>query len=182
MDISGRTGDGTGDSGTMKSILDVACGSRMFWFNRTDDRAIFTDNRREQHVLIDKSSRGGQRVLTIDPEVLMDFTALPFLDNCFSLVIFDPPHLVRNGSSGWLAKKYGKLQEDWRSDLAAGFTECFRVLKPDGVLIFKWSEFDIPVSAVLALTREQPVIGNRNGKHSKSHWIVFMKCWTLGDV
>jgi len=56
-----------------------------------------------------------------------------------------------------------------------GFLEGFRVLRPEGVLIFKWNEHEIPVSEVLALTSERPVIGNRCGRTQKTHWIVFMK-------
>jgi hypothetical protein len=90
-------------------------------------------------------------------------------------VVFDPPHLVRAGKKGWLAKKYGKLGTDWREELTVGFAECFRVLKPEGTLIFKWNENDIPVSQILALTPERPLFGNRCGKSAKSHWIIFTK-------
>lgn len=156
-------------------VLDVCCGSRMFWFDREDSRAVFVDKRRETHELKDKSSKGGSRRLIIDPDIQADFTALPFEDESFALVVFDPPHLIRNGKSGWLAKKYGKLEGDWRDELRLGFAECFRVLKPEGTLIFKWNEHEIPVREILALTPERPLFGNRCGKTSKSHWIVFQK-------
>ena len=156
-------------------VLDPCCGSRMFWFDRADDRAVFGDVRNESHTLADKSSSGGSRELIIAPDVLMDFRAMPFPDNHFHMVVFDPPHLVRNGRSGWLAKKYGKLGDDWQEDIRAGFAECFRVLRPHGTLIFKWNEQEIPVSRLLALTPEKPLFGNRCGKTAKSHWIVFMK-------
>ena len=156
-------------------VLDPCCGSRMFWFNRADDRAVFGDVRNESHTLTDKSGSGGSRELIIAPDVLMDFRAMPFPDNHFHMVVFDPPHLVRNGRSGWLAKKYGKLGDDWQEDIRAGFAECFRVLRPHGTLIFKWNEQEIPVSRLLALTPEKPLFGNRCGKTAKSHWIVFMK-------
>jgi len=162
-----------------KPILDACCGSRMFWFDRQDPRVVFADNRRETHILTDSSSKGGSRSLVIDPDVLADFTCLPFESNHFQLVVFDPPHLVRNGRSGWLAKKYGKLEEDWRSDLRQGFVECFRVLRTGGTLIFKWNEHEIPVSQVLALTPERPLFGNRCGKTAKSHWIVWLKVDSL---
>lgn len=155
--------------------LDVCCGSRMFWFNRQDPRAIFGDIRSERHSLPDKSSAGGSRELIIAPDAVMDFRALPYSPETFHLVVFDPPHLIRNGKSGWLAKKYGKLGQDWREDIRAGFSECFRVLKPNGTLIFKWNEHEVKVSELLALTDEKPLIGNRCGKTAKSHWIVFMK-------
>lgn len=162
-----------------KNVLDACCGSRMFWFNSSDDRAIFMDERRETHTLRDSSSKRGSRQLIVDPDFIGDFKALPFPDSRFSLVVFDPPHLTKSGRSGWLSKKYGRLESDWRVEIKAGFLECFRVLKMDGVLIFKWNETDIPVSAILALTPERPLFGNRCGKHSKSHWITFMKSQTL---
>lgn len=160
---------------SLPPILDACCGSRMFWFDRDNPAAIFVDNRRESHELTDSSSAGGSRTLVVDPDIKADFTNLPFRDGQFAMVVFDPPHLVRNGKKGWLAKKYGKLEASWRDDLRAGFSECFRVLKPEGTLIFKWNENDIPVSQILALTEQKPAIGNRCGKSAKSHWIVFLK-------
>ena len=127
------------------------------------------------HKLKDKSSTGGYRELIIAPDVQGDFTNLQFPARTFALVVFDPPHLTGNGSSGWLAKKYGKLGVDWKAELRQGFSECFRVLRPDGTLIFKWSEEKIPVSQILALTPVKPLFGNRCGKSAKTHWIVFMK-------
>lgn len=147
----------------------------MFWFDRKDPRAIFVDKRRETHTLPDSSSAGGSRQLVIDPDIIADFTDLPFHDNRFAVVIFDPPHFTRNGVNGWMAKKYGTLTGDWRDTLRRGFAECFRVLKPEGTLIFKWNEDEVSVTEILKLTPERPLIGNRYGKHFKSHWIVFMK-------
>lgn len=161
--------------GETPAILDACCGSRMFWFDREHPNAIYVDNRSERHSLNDKSSRDGCRELIVNPDLLADFTSLPFESERFSLVVFDPPHLVKNGKSGWLAKKYGKLGADWRNDLRKGFAECFRVLRPDGVLVFKWNEHEIPVSQVLALTPVKPLFGNRCGRHAKSHWLVFMR-------
>ena len=157
------------------SVLDPCCGSRMFWFDRQDPRAVFGDILRETHRLTDRSSAGGARELIIDPDALMDFRAMPFPDDHFHLVVFDPPHLVQNGRKGWLAKKYGKLGEDWRNDLRAGFAECFRVLRPFGTLIFKWNVHEIRVSEILPLAGHAPLFGNRCGGRAKSHWIVFMK-------
>lgn len=158
-----------------KPILDVCCGSRMFWFDRKNPMVVFQDKRREQHLLKDSSSKGGARELIINPDVIGDFTALEFSDESFSLVVFDPPHLVRAGKTGWLAKKYGKLGSDWREDIRKGFAECFRVLRPQGTLIFKWNEEEIPVSEILKLADIAPLFGNRCGKTAKSHWLVFMK-------
>lgn len=158
-----------------KPVLDACCGSRMFWFDRKDPRALFIDKRQESHTLKDKSSKGGSRELVVAPDIVADFTRLPFDAESFALVVFDPPHFTRNGDTGWMAKKYGKLEGDWRADLRLGFAECFRVLKPEGVLVFKWNENEIPVGDILKLTPEKPLFGNRGGKNLQSHWIVFMK-------
>lgn len=156
-------------------VLDCCCGSRMFWFDKNDTRAVFVDKRKETHVLTDTTRKPGSRVLKIDPDCQADFTKLPFGDETFSLVVFDPPHLIRAGKNGWLAKKYGKLEGDWREELSRGFAECFRVLRPEGTLIFKWNEDQVKVSEILALTPMRPLFGNRSGKAAKTHWIVFIK-------
>ena len=158
---------------TTAPVLDACCGSRMIWFNRTDPRALFFDKRRETHRLNDRSSKGGFRSLTVNPDVMGDFTALPFADGAFAVVVFDPPHFERNGASGWMAKKDGKLEGNWRDMLRRGFAECFRVLKSEGTLIFKWNENEIPVGEILALTPEPPLVGQRGGrkcKHTSSYF------------
>ena len=152
----------------MKPILDACCGSRMFWFDHDDPRAIFCDNRQIEETLCDG------RVLRIDPDIQCDFKALPFPDESFRLVVFDPPHLKRAGPKSWQAKKYGKLPPDWEEELRQGFRECFRVLAPYGVLVFKWSEVQIPLSSVLELTPEKPLFGDRRAGRG-GQWIVFMK-------
>lgn len=154
----------------------------MFWFNRADPRAVFVDKRRETHELTDKSSKGGSRTLVVDPDIQADFTALPFPDESFAMVVFDPPHLIRNGRKGWLAKKYGKLEGDWKEELRQGFAECFRVLAANGTLIFKWNEHEVPVGQILELTPETPMVGNRCGKTAKSHWLVFLKHNAIGEA
>lgn len=114
----------------MKQILDAACGSKMFWYDRDNENVLFVDNRSVTDTLCDG------RKLVIKPDVVADFTKLPFEDGTFRLVVFDPPHLIRIGETSWMAKKYGKLPEDWQSLIKQGFTECFRVLQPFGVLAF----------------------------------------------
>jgi SAM-dependent methyltransferase len=148
----------------------------MFWFDKQDRRALFVDKRRETHV-VDRGTPGtiGRRPITVSPTVQADFTALPFHDAAFALVVFDPPHIERTAAKGVLTKKYGHLTGAWREMLRSGFMECFRVLKPHGTLIFKWSESDYAVPEILALTPEKPLFGHRSGKRSGTHWITFIK-------
>jgi len=157
-------------------VLDPCCGSRMMWFDKQDPRAVFGDRRSETIVVTDRTHReDGTRTLRIEPDTLMDFRALPFDDNSFRLIAFDPPHLERAGPKSWLAAKYGKLSENWRDDLRAGFAECFRVLEPHGVLVFKWNETQVKLKEVLALTQHKPMFGQVSGRSGMTHWLVFMK-------
>lgn len=160
-----------------KLILDPCSGSRMMWFDRAHPDVIFGDKRREKLTLIDRSHgrADGTRTLVIEPEALMDFRSMPYADNTFYLVAFDPPHLVRAGKKSWLAAKYGKLSENWRDDLRQGFSEYFRVLRPHGTLIFKWNETQIKVREILECSPLPPLFGNTAGRKNGTHWIAFMK-------
>lgn len=156
----------------MPTILDPCSGSRMMWFDKSDQRCLFGDERIESHSLKDRQY---QRHLEIHPDVRLDFRSLPFADNSFKVVVFDPPHLVRAGKKSWLALKYGSLTADWRDDIRKGFAECFRVLESGGVLIFKWNEDQIKVPEILALTPEKPLFGHPTGRHGRTHWFTFLK-------
>lgn len=164
-------------SNQLARVLDVCCGSRMMWFDKRNPAAIFGDRRSETLVVTDNShgNASGTRTLHIEPDVLIDFRALPYPDSSFKLVAFDPPHLTHAGPRSWLAAKYGKLGHDWREDLRQGFAECFRVLDSDGVLVFKWNETQVKVKEVLALTQHQPLFGQVSGRSGMTHWLVFMK-------
>lgn len=167
---------------TNKDIIDVCCGSKMFYFDKNDHRVLFQDIRNMETILCDG------RHFEVRPDVQADFTNMPYPDNSFSMVIFDPPHLLRNtGKSkykvmygtlknvGWQHTKYGALYHDWKEMLTQGFAECFRILKHGGFLIFKWNETDIKVSEIIQLTPEKPIFGHKSGKRSNTHWICFQK-------
>ena len=157
----------------MPLVLDVCCGTRAFWFDKTDRRVIFHDNRNEECPI--KPDRGHpKRNLIVRPDVVGDFTDLQFPANTFALVVFDPPHATF-GLSSVMAKTYGTLVGDWREMLRKGFAECFRVLRSEGVLIFKWCEWQVPVREILALTPEKPLFGHISGKRAQTHWIAFLK-------
>lgn len=156
-------------------VLDACCGSRMFWFNHTDQRCLYVDRRRERHITPDSSMKNGEREIVVDPDVLADFTALPFPDNTFAHVVFDPPHVQRNGDTSWILKKYGVLRGDWREMIRKGFAECFRVLRHEGVLVFKWCEIEVPLREILSLTPVLPLYGHRTGKRANTHWVSFIK-------
>lgn len=109
-----------------KPILDVCCGARMFYFDKNNQNVLFCDNRSIKTNLCDG------RNFEINPDVQCDFTNLPFEDNQFKLVVFDPPHLKDIGENSWMAIKYGKLNKDWPWMIKSGFDECMRVLQSGG--------------------------------------------------
>lgn len=116
----------------------------------------------------------------VNPDTIADFKNLPFGDESFYLVVFDPPHLKSAGKeSSYMAIKYGILPEDWQKEIHDGFWECMRILKPNGILIFKWNETQITVTEIRKAIGADPLFGHISGKRSNTHWLCFMK---LQDV
>ncbi len=152
-----------------KKILDACCGSRMFWFDKTNPNVVFADIRSEDYTLCDG------RMLEVRPDIVADFRNMPFEDNSFKMVVFDPPHLKKLGQNTWMAQKYGVLLPTWETDIRAGFDECMRVLEPNGVLIFKWNEAQVTLNKVLQVIKKQPLFGHTTGKHGRTIWLAFMK-------
>jgi len=159
-------------SGPFPPVLDACCGSRAFWFDKADGRALFVDKRAGVFPIVRQTPRSP---VVVKPDWCGSFTALPFPDGTFDHVVFDPPHIVRTEPRGNMTKYYGNLTGEWREELRQGFAECFRVLRPGGTLIFKWNEEEVPVREILALTPERPLYGHKSGKLSKTHWIAFLK-------
>ena len=154
-----------------KRIIDVCCGSKMFWFDKDNPDVEFCDIRQ-----IEDTEYYSGRHIEIKPDTVCDFINLPFDDNSFHLAVFDPPHLNHVGENAILAIKYGKLPRDWKELLSKGFDECMRVLKPNGELVFKWSEVQIPLKEVLPLFSQPPLFGNRYIKKGNAgFWLCFMK-------
>lgn len=148
-----------------KTILDACCGSKMFWFQPNNKNVLFVDIRKEKKDVHDKH-------VNVEPDILVDFTNMPFEDESFYLVVFDPPHLRWAGPNSIMKAQYGQLSETWEQDISGGFDECYRVLKKNGTLVFKWSDSQINVSKVLELFSRPPLFGQRRGT---THWLVFFK-------
>lgn len=154
---------------TQKQVLDACCGGRMFWFQPEYHLALFQDVRNESHVLCD------DRYFVVNPDTIVDFRDMPHPDESFNLVVFDPPQLVRVSDNAWMFKKYGRLEKTWKEDIASGFSECWRVLRPGGTLIFKWSEVQIKLNEVLACFPVRPLFGHTTSRNMNTHWMVFYK-------
>lgn len=116
----------------MERILDVTCGDRSIWFDKKESHTIYCD-KREIDVLNEIGNNiKAERGIHIHPDIIADFTDLPFKDETFNLVVADPPHLKDASETAWLTKKYGSLHDGWEEMLHDGFREWMRVLKYGG--------------------------------------------------
>ncbi|WP_368111672.1 methyltransferase [Bacteroides nordii] len=151
-----------------KIILDACCSARSMWFNKNHPDTLYMDIRKENLIVAGKK-------WNVYPDVVADFRNMPFEDNSFKLVVFDPPHIKNITENAIMAQKYGRLFSSWEIDLKAGFDECMRVLEPYGILIFKWNEANIKVSKILEVLKCQPLFGHPTNKNGTTHWFCFMK-------
>lgn len=152
-------------------ILDCCCGGRMWWWDKQHPLAVYMDNREEGPT----ARYGVNTNWTCAPDVVGDFRQIPFGDECFRLVLFDPPHIVRPNPSGNMARIYGALHpQTEQDDIRRGFSECWRVLAPGGTLVFKWAGAITRVQSHFPTT---PVVGTRSVRSARlgTRWFVFYK-------
>lgn len=155
-----------------KSVVDVCCGGKSFYFDKNDSRVLFCDKRSENLELHFNNGKI-KRVINVNPDVVCDFTNLPFKNESFNLVIFDPPHMRHVGESSLMFRVYGKLPKEYKPFLQKGFNECFRILKRGGTLVFKWAETNYKLNDILELAEQKPLFAQRSSK--TSFFVVFYK-------
>jgi len=164
-------------------ILDATCGGRSIWLpgNEARDDTLYID-RREEPPGFHVDGMDYTESYSIEPDEVQDFRDLPYADESFHLIVFDPPHVVKDGGmdalAGAVQKKYGALEaETWQADLQAGFEELWRVLKGGGVLVFKFADNAADWHEVLELAPRDPLFGTTNNKRTgvETRWFVFYK-------
>lgn len=153
----------------MQQILDMTCGGRMMWWDKNDPRILAMDCREVEYTLCDG------RTFAVKPDLLGDFRDLPHPSDLFSVVMFDPPHLLNAGETGWQYKKYGRLdRSSYGEDIKRGMEEAMRVLKPGGVLVFKWNTEQISLAQIRVLFPCKPILRTGN-RREKTYIILFVK-------
>ena len=153
-------------------ILDATAGCRGIWYQKNHPDVTFLDKR--------KGVFGKNIKYNINPDVVCEWKDMPFPDNTFDMVIFDPPHIIQNAESGDMVAEYGKLgTKTWKDELKVGFNQCFRVLKEDGIFILKWAECieskGKKINELLEMIEYNPLVGTRVGYRSTTLWIIFKK-------
>lgn len=158
------------------TVLDVTCGGRTMWFQKDHPSVLYGDFKPRP-----KGSVPDRPNWHTSPDIIHDFTALPYRNAVFNLVVFDPPHLYDINPTSIMGTKYGSLEKDhWQETIRKGFHECWRVLAEGGSLVFKWNEGHIKLAVLLELAPVAPFIGHRSGKKAKTIWLTFHK--TAGPV
>ena len=153
-------------------ILDVTAGNRMMWAHLQDKDSkyiMFTDK---------------QEGLKVAPDIICNWRRLPFPDNRFLVVVFDPPHAWGFGVNSIHSDPMASEGSWWGNpsrrkelvlDMIHGQKEFARVAP---VLCFKWNDNCMSLERALScLTEWKEVFRkevNSSGKlgKSKTWWIT----------
>ena len=155
----------------MKPNIDVTAGYRMMWPNKNPPNMIFMDKNKES-----------QRA----PDILATWEYMPFRDNVFETVFFDPPHKLgrTTGRGHWATpsnKNYYGIdisKTKFRTGVYKGSREFLRVANR---LCFKWNDIELMVERVMTLfpkTWEKInhlVIDKGLKTGTLTHWVTFIK-------
>jgi SAM-dependent methyltransferase len=150
----------------------------MWWWNKEHPLAIYMDKHRvprgsSEMLVTNEGKRHASPGWACEPDVVGDFRAMPFADETFQMVTFDPPHNVRTEALGVNGLMYGALHPDTeQEDLRRGFAECWRVLAPGGTLVFKWAG---KIERVKPHFPATPIVGTRVPRGLQTWWLVFYK-------
>lgn len=112
---------------------------------------------------------------------MCDSRHLPFPDQTFDLLSFDPPHMCV-GPASHMAEAYGHWTTAEILDLVERTApEAHRVAKPEALLTLKWNDHDIKLPRILALLSQywEPLYGQTTAlreKHkSATTWTIFKR-------
>ena len=166
-----------------QKILDATCGGRSIWLPENKDRedTLYIDKREVENPEYIEMGQDRGRTYTVEPDEVQDYRDLPYEDESFNLIVWDPPHVMReNGMQqldGIIVRKYGALHaETWQHDLKKGFEELWRVLENNGILCFKFADDAADFKEVLDLFPVTPLFGTTiNQNRTETRWFVFMK-------
>lgn len=157
-------------------ILDATCGAKQMWYQKDAKDVVYLDKRHgEIYFPPSNSEFWKQGNLFFDPTIIADNRQLPFKDNSFDMILFDPPFVV--SMTPRMKAQYDILNPiTWTIDIGKAANEFFRVLKQGGFLILKWGEGYAVVREALKLFPVKPLFGTHlNYSKHKTWWIVFRK-------
>jgi len=117
----------------------------------------------------------------VRPDILCDSGQLPFRRRCFDLIVFDPPH-HNIGANADMVKRYGHFTNaEIKWFVLRAFHDFARVLKKDGLILFKWSDHTTKLTTILGFICGEftPLfgqLGSTRVKHpSMTYWVTLVK-------
>jgi len=117
----------------------------------------------------------------VAPDIRADLKRLPFREQIFSMIIFDPPH-ARYGSSSYMNLRYGCLsRKDYSALVVWANIEFARVLKPQGYVYAKVFDYeDRPTILKRCFSNFKPLLDIQHTSKAsatsyKTHWMLFVK-------
>jgi len=166
------------EAGELDMILDATCGARSMWFQKNDKETVYLDKRKGVFEYeTSPNSKLPQRIFRarIFPTIKGDNRMLPFKNEVFDMILFDPPHQIGH-KTGIYYTLYDELNPlSWTTDMIKTSKELFRVLKKGGFLILKWAELQKDLKTVLSFFPIQPLFGTNTSYKNRTWWIVFRK-------
>ena len=149
-------------------MRDATAGARMMWPNKNPPYTVF----------LDRNTDG-----PVPPHIYGDYRRLPFRDDVFDCVIFDPPHAARNKQYkkfNWTNREHPSYygwditKTELLSGIAKAQKEIARVSKR---LCFKWGEVDWTLWQILPLFRPWKEINRKltNAGRVPTWWVTFVR-------
>jgi len=144
-------------------ILDATAGKRGIWYDKKNDETVYMDIRKE-----------------VEPDIVADVKHLPFKDQIFDLVIFDPPH-ANFSENAQMSERYGYFTtRQITAAIKKGAIEFNRVLNGNGMVLFKWNTHSQRLRRVIAFFEPnfKPLFGQKVAyklKHASSTYWVCLK-------
>ena len=155
-------------------MLDSTSGNRHLWKNKTPKNVLFLDK---------------ELNLRIPPDIFADWKHLPFRDNSFECVLFDPPHVFSESSQfnrdpkarphgqkkipGW----YGAFKSK-RHAIIEIYNAQIEFARVASRMCFKWNEASISLWNVLGLFDRWMIQFKFQAKHLRSvktWWVNFVR-------
>ena len=147
------------------------------WFNKENPNTVFMDKKKK----IEDFSHSKLNV-RMSPDIQAVWEYLPFPDETFEMVVFDPPHMIENrplDCNSIFVSKYGLLRpQTYRRELFQAGKEFWRVLKKGGFLVFKWNDCSRKFDRVIQYFPNRPLFYQKSkgsAGQSSTFWAVFQK-------
>ena len=156
-------------------ILDATAGNRMMWRH--------LENKESEYIVFIDKEPG----LKIPPDIVCRWDDLPFPNDRFLCVIFDPPHTygfgdksVHSDPKAAKGSWWGNptTRGEWIRDIVSGQREFARV---SPTLCFKWNDCKLNLWNILSCLTEWKEIYRRrvfsSGRlgRSRTHWVTLRR-------